>query len=483
MNKLVVLLIILGGCAVVPVEPPAPLYSRPEPAACLALFDRNDELIARAGVGDAENARIRGFPFLRTNRFLSSLRDRLTTAAAREAWIEHLSRLDVEGRRIELRNLPAAMRPAQGEIAELERCAQILKRQTPADRANFDALRRRAVVPDSYRPWARALGLYPLASLFVLDGVDRLHQTEGRHFARDTDSFYRSEERIAYGSNTRRSGEDAGAIVAEAPRDALGIPRIAQAELARLFERHSPIWSVATRSQDDRIGTVRHDRGRISIDTAVAAVYTHLSYTKFDGEVLLQLNYTVWFPARPKQGALDLLGGAIDGITWRATLDGTGRLLAADAMHNCGCYYMAFPTSRIRPRERPEQFEEPLWVPATLSPDDDRRVIIYVSSTAHYIRKVEIADGPATRSEPVSVAYDELRSLSTGHDEHQSLFDANGLIKGSERGERWFLWPMGIASAGAMRQFGHHAIAFVGRRHFDDPDLLEAYFERTGSDN
>jgi hypothetical protein len=35
---------------------------------------------------------------------------------------------------------------------------------------------------------------------------------------------------------------------------------------------------------------------------------------------------------------------------------------------------------------------------------------------------------------------------------------------------------MGIASAGAMRQWGHHATAFVGRRHFDDADLLARRF-------
>jgi len=38
------------------------------------------------------------------------------------------------------------------------------------------------------------------------------------------------------------------------------------------------------------------------------------------------------------------------------------------------------------------------------------------------------------------------------------------------------LWPLGIPSAGAMRQWGHHATAFVGRRHFDEPFLIERYF-------
>jgi hypothetical protein len=35
---------------------------------------------------------------------------------------------------------------------------------------------------------------------------------------------------------------------------------------------------------------------------------------------------------------------------------------------------------------------------------------------------------------------------------------------------------MGIESAGAMRQWGRQATAFVGRRHFDDADLFEKRF-------
>ena len=50
------------------------------------------------------------------------------------------------------------------------------------------------------------------------------------------------------------------------------------------------------------------------------------------------------------------------------------------------------------------------------------------------------------------------------------------LVAGSERPERRLFWPMGIRSAGAMRQWGRHATAFVGRRHFDDADLLEKRF-------
>ena len=58
----------------------------------------------------------------------------------------------------------------------------------------------------------------------------------------------------------------------------------------------------------------------------------------------------------------------------------------------------------------------------------------------------------------------------------RSVFRPDGIVSGSERGERWLFWPMGVPEPGAMRQWGRHATAFVGRRHFDDPALLERYF-------
>ena len=261
-------------------------------------------------------------------------------------------------------------------------------------------------------------------------------------------------------------------------RDALDIPIIESDDLDVLFARHSPIWSVASRTPDDRIGTVQYDEDRIAIVAQDPSVYTHLSFMKFDGDILIQLNYTVWFPARPKAGAFDIRSGAIDGITWRVTLDTTGGVLFADAMRNCGCYYMVFPTSALRLRETRRRLEEPLWTPQKLVLKNDARVVIHVSEAAHYIRKVEVVGEPPAHLEMLPVAYNELRSLPTSPQRFKSMFDTDGLIEGSERAERWLLWPMGIASTGAMRQFGHHPIAFVGRRHFDDPDLLDRYFER-----
>ena len=139
---------------------------------------------------------------------------------------------------------------------------------------------------------------------------------------------------------------------------------------------------------------------------------------------------------------------------------------------------MALPTPTLRPREAQRRLEEPLWIPQKFTPKDNARSVVYISAATHYIRKVEVVDTPPVFLEMTTVAYNELRNLATSGLQFKSMFDADGLIKASKRAERWLLWPMGIASAGAMRQFGHHPIAFVGRRHFDDPDLLDRYFER-----
>ncbi|MNN73055.1 hypothetical protein D3C81_1891420 [compost metagenome] len=70
---------------------------------------------------------------------------------------------------------------------------------------------------------------------------------------------------------------------------------------------------------------------------------------------------------------------------------------------------------------------------------------------------------------------DELRQLPHPQGQH-SLYDRRGLVPGTQRLERWLLWPSGVVSPGAMRQWGRHASAFVGQAHFDDPDLLGRYF-------
>ena len=102
--------------------------------------------------------------------------------------------------------------------------------------------------------------------------------------------------------------------------------------------------------------------------------------------------------------------------------------------------------------------------------------MLRIATRTHYVERVTLARDGGESARYALRPYDELRSLPRAEGGRASAFGPDGLIAGSERAERWLFWPMGIDSAGAMRQWGRHATAFVGRRHFDDADLLEKRF-------
>ncbi len=451
---------------------------------CLRAFEADERRIKRAGVVDAQYRRIRGYPFLRTNRFTASLTDRLNTFSATGAWIARLSELDSRGRAIEHLNLSADRSRFESDQVRLDRCRQLLTEQLASDPVQVKEIRNRTRVPDNYQIWSRRLGLYPITSWFVLRGVERLQAREGAKFDQATKA-QKFHSRQKFGLRSTESLAPANIDEPAVAEDALGVPKLSQQRLAELFRRHQPVWSIDVQTSDDLIGTVHYDGDgdgdgdgdRIDVSTQTATVYTELTYTRFKGEILIQLNYTIWFPSRPKSGVFDILGGYLDGITWRVTLNSKTQVLFADAMHNCGCYYMAFPSQALQKRDRNVRLEEPLWIPKVISPDPASRAVIEVSSATHYIENVYYAKEVQIENPITVAAYDELRALATHGGGRKSMFSSEGIVTHSERGERWLLWPMGIQSAGAMRQQGHHPIAFVGRRHFDDPELIETYFD------
>ena len=98
-----------------------------------------------------------------------------------------------------------------------------------------------------------------------------------------------------------------------------------------------------------------------------------------------------------------------------------------------------------------------------------------LQARTHYLRDVSLTAAAEGRTYRFA-EYDELRGLPLPGGGTRSIFGPDGLVEGTERGERFLFWPMGIASAGAMRQAGTQATAFVGRRHFDDADIFARRF-------
>jgi len=485
----VFLTIASAGCATTVWKPPA--ATGDELARCERLFEALDNAVQAAGVRDGGATPVKGFPYLRVNRFLASYRWESMSPEATAWWVERMRRLDEEARAMELANLPDAYVPSlpaepresQSLLDRLNECSGKLIRCDLANAASLERLRAAADTPDDYQAWQRILGLYPLTALAFYQGILK-YQSETREiFATPLEDLPVTGRLIGYepkAALTQPIGSRATDV--ERSRDnPLGVPIPEGAVLDRLTAAYAPLLEVDESDRNDRIGApVLSRQGAAYIDTSSSTAFVRIAHARYLGEPLLQLIYSFWFPARPKTGRLDLLGGHLDAVIWRVTLDGEGEPLLYDTIHGCGCYHMFFPTSRVRLRPREPLFEEPVLVPARLGwRRSGERIVIRVASGTHYIENVRY-DMSSNVEEQRSYTFaqnDRLRSLARPGGGRRSLYRPDGILPGSERAERYVYWPMGIREPGAMRQWGRHATAFLGRRHFDDPTLIERYFE------
>ncbi|MBB3139250.1 hypothetical protein [Halomonas organivorans] len=499
----------LAGCAVTPAWRADPTPDQRQCRARLAAFDA---AVAEAGVGDAGAARIEGFPYLRTDRLLASFADELhdSSETPRHAdWLARLRGLDAEARRIEAANLPADIRhrltqrfgdaPAVAANACAERLLgkelqgkELLDGELrgPEDRPARRALHEAIEMPDHYVDSWRALGLYPLTRLGLAWGYTRWREeylaTFGRPFPASAEVRRYAPEPLA---NEGLDVASAARLVREAPRSPLGMLALDDAHLRRLAAYHAPAFAIETRSHDDRPGTPVWRRGaagpRPGVDTTRPEVDVRLAHTRFHGVVLPQLVYTLWFPARTRQGNFDILGGRLDGVVWRVTLGEDGRPLIYDSIHACGCYHLFFPVPPLRrvPVAADHDLREaPLTPMSAPSRGEGERLRLRLAAVSHYLVGIESARAsqPSQATYALTLAREPprfgQRSLALPDGGRRSLYGPEGIVSASARRERFILWPAGIRSPGAMRQWGTHATVFVGRRHFDEPYLFESAF-------
>ncbi|MFO1423402.1 MAG: hypothetical protein U1F70_07065 [Candidatus Competibacteraceae bacterium] len=365
--------------------------------------------------------------------------------------------------------------PAETLSAALARCVVALRDADARDPDRLALIRERARVADEYDTLNQVLGLYPLTMAPVDFGVYRYQEAVHARFARPLADWSTQ-------GKLRRYGGPATPLVAidvaTIPRDALDIPEPNPVQLQALFAAHAPVWEVGVVTDADRPGAPywRAD-GVPTVDPTQPAVYRYVSHARWRGEPLLQLNYLIWFAARPRTGAFDLLGGPLDGVLWRVTLDRAGRPLLYDGIHACGCYHLLFPSPALRLRAETADWAEPPLAPQPApTVGEGERVVVRLASGSHELQRV-YADRPGAVARLDEREYAALYAVPVENGPPRSLFGPDGLVAGSERAERWLLWPTGVPSPGAMRERGRHAIAFVGRRHFDDADLLDQLFE------
>ena len=478
----------VGGCA--GLQPPQRDHldsADPRLAECAHWFETLDAAVGQSEVGDAGAHRVSGFPYLRIDRFLEAMKaDARTDEGLRRAWIDAMRELDQTSRALEIANLPQSQveRLAGGDrerlAARTQQCAQRLLLADRDDPIVLETLYRQAYVADDYSRLKRAFGLYELTRLPFYAGVSGWQEDVIEVFGRQWRNGAGAATFVRYRPDRRDvfKQQEVAALLAQAAQHPLGLARLSSDQRERLFATYAPVIDIETEGAFDRIGRLYWSNDAMpQVDVARPVVYRRLGYTRVDGRTLLQLVYTAWLPRRPADGGFDLLAGHLDGIVWRVTLDADGAPLLFDSIHPCGCYHKFFPTSRLELRPAPEPWIEWAFVPAVLPALDASRTLrLSLQTRTHYLLDVSV-DADVHEGETYAFAdYDELRSLPLPGGGNRSLFGPDGLVAGSERGERYLFWPMGIASPGAMRQAGTQATAFVGRRHFDDPDLVEQRF-------
>ena len=461
-----------------------------EVTSCRQLYQQFDQYLLTRSHRDKNARQLAKFPHLRVNRFLASYSDDNLSDDQFNYWLKRLQVLGNEGYLIELQNASEKVDPRDHAFrqADLSRCSNLLVKTDALAIEQRQTILQQAKVDDDYQLWKRVLGLYPITLWPFKIGIATWHNKSKAEFAQHPETLNNFNTELQYQASIKSdpitSYQDIAKILIRSSKNPLHIPYPNRREAAQLFAHFAPVLIIKGRDKSDYVGKPSwqdEDFQDLVIDIQKPTAYRMISHTRFHHENLLQLNYTFWFESRKSRSAFDLLAGHIDGITYRITLAPSGKPLLYDVIHNCGCYYMAFPSPQLTLRQQNNIFQEAILVPKILDQAQiQNHMALTLSSGSHQVQQFFPAPTALQNSEYYTLHdYQELSTLKNSFGQSRSVFDTNGLIRGTERGERWFFWPMGIRSPGAMRQLGHHAIAFVGRRHFDDPYLIEENFEQS----
>lgn len=460
------LAVLLTACASIPGQ----LSEKPAVVSCLSFYSAIDSAVRKYRKEDAQYPRVRGFPYLRTSRFLASFQSELNSAAAYKAWLGTANQLSQRALSGEFLRLPTNEQHAIAAVTHLpgrlSDCGDLLVAELAEKNAWREKVMARAQVQPDYRYWQRVIGLYPLTAIPFRRGVVEEHDLLAR-LEREFESRGDAENYHMYQFPPVARLKTLPIIAT----NAAGIPDIAESQQWRLLTIFAPEVAVAVADQNNSIGRIElSSAGVPRVNTDDPVVYGWVDYGRYRGASTVRLNYSFWFARRPAKKPFDLLSGELDGLTWRVHLTLDGTVLAWDSAHNCGCWYRLYPAVNYRVVQPQRFYREPVYVGNALT--EAPRKTLFLQTDNHHI--VGVRDTEAVRRDTVYQLqpYRALKQIPVAGS-IQSVFKRSGLVPISRRAERFVFWPMGVPSPGAMRVAGTHAIAFIGTRHFDDAHLLD----------
>jgi hypothetical protein len=450
-----------------------------------------DTAVSKAGVQNAAYFKVTGFPYLRADRFLVSLKDRLDNDDQKNQWMRWLQQLDIEARESEIRNLPAstAEKLAAGfgfapdrKILQ-EKVISYSDKLLAHDRLQsdfFDVLEKVVQGSDEYSTLMRIFGLYPITAIPVAVVTDHVYSeiTKWHQLAPEERQVRGTLTVYGPAGDVDFSMAEIQQILERSKQNPLGVPRPSSGDQKTLLVVFAPVIVQDMVADYDKIGAVAWGEKQLEVDSNNPTVYYYFSNAYFKGEPILQINYVFWFSARSGPLAPRIERGHFDGLTVRVSLSPEGSPFMVDIMNNCGCYHFFVPRKEKVKRILPSSFATdafvPTWLPHNFSQE---RLTIRLNSGWHQVENITARKQPAELIAYNLIPYRQLEMLPRSGNANESMFTSSGIGKYSERIEPLIFFPMGIPDIGNMRQRGHHAVKFVGRAHFDDPRIFDRNFE------
>jgi len=455
------------------------------------FLDKLDQKVKEADARDASHFPISGFPYLRTNRFLASLGTNVKNDAAREQWVRWMQQLDLTSRWKEIRNLPDEVilslgskkngRPdREGLFARVESYSHRTLEYDMRQPDFYETLHPRVGVPDEYSFSRRAIGLYPLFSIAVTIATKSSRGKFKSWFAMDLENLPVDGDLVAFvpPQGVPLGERELHGLLENSRKNPLGVPLPSGKDEKRIVAHFAPIIFQDVAAPYDRFGRISWEKDRLAIDGQKPVVYCYTSHGFLKGETILQINYVIWYPERAGKRSPWIERGHLDGMTVRVSLDSRGRPFMVDVTNNCGCYHFFVPQKarldRVISKTLGLDPFVPQWLPEF---GPGKRLGIRVNSGYHQVERMLASDIPVNSIPYELVPYEVLGALPRDGDRTESMFDEDGIAKGSKRWKEDILFfSMGVPSVGSMRQRGNHPLVLVGRAHFDDPSLFEKNF-------
>jgi hypothetical protein len=301
------------------------------------FFTELDAAVSKAGVQNAACFKVTGFPYLRANRFLVSLKERLNNDDQKKQWVRWLKQLDIEARETEIQNLPPSAVEKMAADFGFAADRKILQEKVISysnqllnhDRLRpyfYDVLQQVVQSSDEYSTVMRIFGLYPITLIPVALVTDHVYSEIAKwHQVAPEEKQVRG-TLIAYGpaGDADFSMAEIQQILERSKQNLPGYPQPSPSDQKTLLAVFAPIIIQDMAADYDKIGAVAWGQKQLEVDSKNSTVYYYFSNAYFKGEPVLQINYVFWFPARSGPFAPRIERGNFDGLTVRISLSPDG---------------------------------------------------------------------------------------------------------------------------------------------------------------